>query len=270
MEKLPANTRPVGLTAAQEVFAQEFVRTRNQRVAYKLAYPDQRLSSTTLGKRCTEIYAHPVVRDRIDELIATAAAGTVASVAWVLDRLTRIARADPNELMPLKVGACRYCHGDGHGYQWKLREYDEAMAKADALNEQAVQMERPANHAYPDPGGGFGFDQTQAPHPDCPDCKGEGVMRIVPKDTEELSPDAQALFAGVEQTANGVKIKMHDQTRALELAGKIIGAFKDDSPKTLQVELRGIMAQVPVEAKDPQQAARMYQDMLAGRPAKEG
>jgi phage terminase small subunit len=268
MEKLPVNTRPAGLTVHQEAFALEFVRTRNQRLAYRHAYPEQNISSVTLGKRAFDTYEHPGVNARIKELIDAAAAPTVASVAWVLDRLTKIARADPNELISAKVGACRYCYGEGHGYQWKVREYDEAMARADTLNEQAVLNNRPANHPYPDPGGGFGFDQTRPPHPDCPECKGEGELRIVPKDTEELSPDARALFAGVEQTTTGVKIKMHDQTRALELAGKIIGAFKDDSPKTLQVELRGVMAQVPIEAKDPQEAARMYQDMIAGRTAK--
>lgn len=73
------------------------------------------------------------------------------------------------------------------------------------------------------------------------------------------------LYQGVKQTANGLEIKVADQTKALELVGKIVGAFKDDSPKTLQVELKGMVQAVRLEATDPQQAARLYQDMIGGK-----
>jgi phage terminase small subunit len=144
------------------------------------------------------------------------------------------------------------------------------MTRADEANEREQELSRltgkPAKSiAYPDPGGGFGFNHTLAPHASCPECHGEGVMRVLVRDSENLSPAGLALYGGVKQTANGLEVKMADQQKAAEIVGKILGAFKDDSPKKLQVEIAGMAAIVRTEAKDPQEAARMYQDMIAGK-----
>lgn len=34
-----------------------------------------------------------------------------------------------------------------------------------------------------DPQGGYGYDLNLAPHPDCPECDGHGIPRVVFKDT---------------------------------------------------------------------------------------
>lgn len=270
MKTLVATPINGGLTAQEEAYAQEFVRTRNQRAAYRAAYEVTSNNPVTLGRRAAEILDKPKVQRRIAQLIDAAAAPTVASVSWVLERLTKIATADPNEIMSVQPGACRYCHGVDHKYHWRLREYEEAMERADRANEEeaklaAVTGRAPKDIPYPDPGGGFDFNGTRPPHADCPECDGVGVPRTIIHDTTMLSPEARLLFQGVKETANGIEIKMADQTKALELVGKIIGAFQDDSPKTLQVELKAVHAVMHAEAKTPIDAARMYQDMIAGR-----
>jgi len=264
----PNNPRPEGLTARQEAFCQEFAKTRSLRAAYAAAYNAEGMDPRKVTHFARATYDSQNVKARIAELIEAGAQDTVTTVGEVLRRYLLIATADPNELMSVKTGCCRYCHGDAHGYQWRVREYEEAMDRADRINEErrtAADGRAFREEPYPDPGGGFGFDATREPHPFCPECHGEGLHRVVVKDTDQLSPAGRALFGGVKMTAQGPQIIMADQVKALEAVGRILGAFKDDSPKTLQVELKGMTQVVRTEAKDPREAARLYQDMIAGK-----
>lgn len=134
----------------------------------------------------------------------------------VLHRLWLIASADPNELIELRRVNCRFCRGEAHEYQWREREYMQAVKHAERDREP-----------MPDYAGGFGYDDTLDPVPECPECKGEGVERVIPKDTRNLSPSGRALFAGIEKTAQGLKVKTHDQLAALDKIGKHLGMFVD-------------------------------------------
>lgn len=134
---------------------------------------------------------------------------------WVLKRWIAIASADPNELVYHRRVCCRYCFGTEHEYQWiDNREYLRAVSEA-AFNKQP----QPTNI------GGYGFNRTIRPHPLCPSCDGEGFGDIKANDSRDVSDQAKMLFAGVEQTANGIKIKMHSQEKALEMIAKHTGMF---------------------------------------------
>lgn len=75
--------------------------------------------------------------------------------------------------------------------------------------------------------------QWTEPDPDCNDCGGEGHAVPWIADTRKLSPEARALYAGIQQTKEGIKVLMHDKVAALTAAGRIIGAFeKDNEQKT--------------------------------------
>lgn len=259
-----------GLTAQEEAFARKFVETRNKTAAYRYAYDATTLDYRKLAKHSKEVIDRPHVQARIWELINDTFAPTRATLGYVVERLLQIVEADPNELIAAKVGACRYCNGANHRYHWRLREYEEALTDAERAQEHennlaALSNRAPKDVPLPDPGGGLDYDHTAPPHPDCPECKGEGVLRVVPRDTENLSPAGRALYGGVKQTANGLEIKMADKGKALELLGKIIGAFQDDAPKTLQVQVNALTQVHVAETRDPQEAARLYQDMIAGR-----
>jgi phage terminase small subunit len=134
----------------------------------------------------------------------------------VLERYWMIATANPNELAQYRRENCRHCWGDGHLYQWTEPEYQAAcqQAKEDGL-------------AAPPEAGGFGFDPTRLPHPDCPQCRGEGVGRVFVTDTRKLSPEAAALYAGVKLGKDGLEVKTHNQLAALDAVGRHIGFFKD-------------------------------------------
>lgn len=273
--KVPAAHRG-SCDARQKQFAEHWVVYRNQTQAYKHAYnPDASYDvARTEGYR---IFHLPAVQAEIEALQETARqqSPAVASVGWLLRRLVDIGTADPRELIGLKVGCCRYCHGEGNGYQWREREYWEAVERADrdaailvamgpALRKTRGKPE-PCDVLYPDIAGGFGFNATHPPHPDCPQCHGEGVERFVPRDTDRLSDQALLLYGGVKVKRDGYEIVMADQQKALELAGRIMGAFNDKLD--ISAKVQKLVAVADLAKMDPQEASRKYQDFIRGNLA---
>lgn len=127
-----------------------------------------------------------------------------------------IVNADPNELTQLRRFNCRYCWGDDHEYQWTPKKFERAC-----LDAQKDDQPEPYNL-----GGSF-FEPKRAPHPDCPECGGDGAEQVYFADTTKLSPQAKLLYQGVEQTKFGVKINIADQMKALDNVARHLGMFKD-------------------------------------------
>jgi len=126
-------------------------------------------------------------------------------------RAATILTADARTLTGHHIGPCRYCWGTGHEYQWKTeREYREAMAQA-ALDSKPE----------PSDAGGFGFRIDGQPNPACPECCGLGYPRAVFADTRNLSPEAAILFEGVEETRDGLKIRMASKERAFDILARV-------------------------------------------------
>ena len=166
----------------------------------------------------TRWLSNVAITDRIAEIKAAAATKAEWTIADALDEYRSIVQADVNELIGTRIGACRFCHGEGHQYHWKEREYLIAVQRAEAADPP---------EPLPDPAGGFGYRFSDPPHPMCPECEGEGVARIVPQDTRKLSPIGRLLYQGVKRTKDGIEIKIADKDKAREQANRIIGAFVD-------------------------------------------
>jgi phage terminase small subunit len=242
----------IALTARQEAFSVAFAKSRSISKAYREAYEvDPTWDARKIDKNARAVINTPAVRDRIEELINEAGKAAVFTVTEAISRFLAIASADPNELVSLRVGACRYCHGQAHGYQWREREYLEALDRSERDG---------AN--IPDIGGGFDYDATATPHPECPECHGEGVPREVVKDTTDLSAEGRLLFGGIKHTNSGPQIIIADRMKALEAACRLAGFFKDNVNVT--GELKRMDAVVTMEARDPQHAAKLYMEMVNG------
>jgi phage terminase small subunit len=253
-----------GLTEKRRAFVEHYYRYRNATQAYKAAYDTEGSNYDTCAKEGQRLLRD----DRIQAAIAARCKISIDNAgfdaAWLLRRFLDIATADPRELIGLKVGCCRHCHGDDHRYQWREREYMEAIGDA----EWQVQLARLANRSteaikYPDPAGGFGFNATLSPHPGCPECHGEGTERFVPRDTDNLSDQAMLLYGGVKVKNNGAyEIIIADRGKAAELAGRIVGAFND------KINVSGLLGHMHAVADlrkmDPQEAARAYRDFVSG------
>lgn len=104
----------------------------------------------------------------------------------VVRQLALIATADPRELIEVRVGCCRCCHGSGHRSQ--RTELEMANDR-----QRWATTGKPANEF--DEQGGVGYSPHLLPHPECPSCGGDGEPRTVLKDTPGFSQDARRAFA---------------------------------------------------------------------------
>ena len=189
----------------------------------------------------------PIIDARLAELGENMAEETEFTIARAMQTYLDIFEADPNELIGLRVGCCRHCYGDGHGYQWREHEYLAATTLAEKADKE-----------LPDIAGGFDYDHTLPPLEDCPECRGEGISRIIPQDSRKLSPGGKILFQGVKHTKDGPQIIFADKNKALESAAKIVGAFVE------RVKVEGVTANVDLTGMTATEAAKAYADMIKG------
>ena len=142
----------------------------------------------------------------------------------MLHEIASVAFADARELVEVRTGCCRCCYGEGHKYQRTVGEMNR---------DREDWVEKGKNPAEFDEGGGIGFNPLKQPAEDCPICGGDGMSRVVLRDTRGLSQHAKALYAGAKQTKEGIEIKMHSKVDALEKLASHLGMYeKDNQQKT--------------------------------------
>ncbi|MEB5748438.1 terminase small subunit [Leclercia adecarboxylata] len=150
---------------------------------------------------------------------------SLGSADEVLAQMWQLATFDANQLSQYRRGACRYCWGFGHHYQWRdAVEFDEALAKAEG-NERAKPPEDP---------GGYGYDHNREPNPDCPRCNGDGIGQPYFADTRKLPPDAALAYSGVKLGKNGVEITAISRERMYEAVMKRLGLADSEFAQRLQ------------------------------------
>lgn len=148
-------------------------------------------------------------------------------------KLHEQAYANPNELSGWQIGCCRYCWGDNNLYQRTRAEMERDRETFETKLNRLLDSGDPkdaekANRMGEfEAKGGIGFDPRKDTNPDCCECFGEGQGRPFIRDTRKLSPDALALYAGIEVTKDGVKIARNSQDSARMALAKHFGLLKD-------------------------------------------
>lgn len=241
------------LTHAEYMFCKEYTQHGDKSRAYKAAFKIKDATDKSVGEMASHLLAKVKIQSRIDMERAELEAATGFTAASALMRFLEIAMADPRELIELKVGCCRYCHGADGNYQWDMQSYQEKLREIERMPD-AMR----ADALLPDITGGFGYDPRREPNDACVRCAGRGTQWVVPKDTGNLSPAALALYGGVKQTRNGIEIIIADRQKALENAARIIGAFKDN------VRLDGTIPAMldVIRETDPVVASQKYQELM--------
>lgn len=244
------------MTEAEETFLEHLVLTRDRAAAYFAAWPERDQDPRARGAFIRSVMQAPEFKRRWTEAQQVRAVAQGFTIQQAIQLYLDMFFADPNEIISLKVGCCRYCHGMGNLYQWREREFlDEADKAQKSIGRGPTDP--------PSLAGGFGYDATKPPAPDCPECHGEGVPREVARDTEQLSEEGRLLYGGVKRTANGLQILIADRMAALDRACKLAGFMRD----TITVEHGLIAAPANVlnlRNLDPEAAARAYQDLVKG------
>lgn len=236
-----------GITPKQQRFVDEYLVDLNAtQAAIRAGY-----SIKTAGLIGSENLKKPYIQRAIEEGRAKQQQRTEITADRVLREAWNQVTADASELTQLRIGACRYCHGIGHQFQFTKAEFEQRYQEWEANID-------PEKGEF-NPKGGDGFDPTRDPHPECVDCAGEGTPRVVLMDTRNLSPQAKSLFAGVKQTKFGIEIQMHSKDAAMEKLFKHLGLYENDNKQksdpltTLLHEIaKGASNGFTLTARDPE------------------
>lgn len=142
-----------GLTAQQRRFVAEYLKDGNAtQAAIRAGY-----SKKTANEQGARLLAKVSIEQAIAQQQKASIERTLGSADKVLAQMWQLATFDANQLSQYRRGACRYCWGFGHHYQWRdAVEFDEAIAKVEG-NERAKLPEDP---------GGYGYDHNREPNPD--------------------------------------------------------------------------------------------------------
>jgi phage terminase small subunit len=224
------------LNERQRAFVLHYLETLNAtQAAERAGYRSPRMQGSRLMTNDDIQRAIARGRDHIARLTDADPEGVVR--AWL-----EIATADPLELVTHKRVACRYCRGQGHAFQWKTeREFDEALREAvwtlygsdteEHATRRAIALERADDHpSLPTDAGGFGYNATRAPNPECPECDGLGLSRVIVADLDSVSPGARALFDGLKVTRHGVEVRLRSRDEALLNLARHLGMFPPATP----------------------------------------
>ncbi len=199
-------------TDKQAAFVREYPKDFNATAAAKRAG----YSEATAGQIGHALLKKVEIQVAVERRAAEIAAVAEVDAAMVVRELLDVATADVRELVSIYRDACRYCYGIDHRRQWTRGEYESLLTDALAAGKSA-----------PDLAGGFGYDATREPHPDCPECHGRGVECLIATDTRKLSSKAAKLYAGAQQTKDGIKALARNQNEALMALGRYLVMFKE-------------------------------------------
>lgn len=243
------------LTPQQEKFAQGCVELVNQSAAYRAAYNCAGANFRTIGTDASRIAHLPHVAARIRQLQDEAAERTALPTAAArIQEMREMELADANDIVAMKYGACRYCYGLDHRYQWA-----DDLEYAQECDER-VKLRQP----LPDMSGGFGFNPTLEAAHDCPRCWGVGLQRPFVADTTKLTGGARRLYKGIKIKGNGdIEILLHDQVKIRDMLNRVQGIYKDGAGQQ-GVAPAGAVKDAVEAAKTPEERQRAYLRLVAG------
>lgn len=206
----------------REAFVRNYLVYQNASRAYREAgYLDGPGTRQSAHRLLTSAY----IQGRLGEERQRLLEALDVKVDDVIGRFRDIAFADIANIVGLHIGACRFCYGRGHAYQWRtVGEYRASLEQT-----QKASASRSSKEAGGHPEGGYGYNANVPPSPDCPECDGEGIPRIVFKDTRLFTDSERAVYAGTVETRYGVTYRFHDQMAALQELAKRVGFY--DPPR---------------------------------------
>ena len=207
----------IKLSAKVKRFIAEYLKDNNATAAAARAG----YSDPNYGR---QLITNPNVAQVIAQQQKAAIVRTLGSADEVLAQMWQLATFDANQLSQYRRGACRYCWGFGHQYQWRdAVEFEEKRL-------EAVERDR----REPEDSGGYGYDHNREPNPECPRCNGDGIGQPYFPDTRKLPAASRLAYSGVKVGKNGVEITAISRERMFEAVMKRLGLADSEFAQRLQ------------------------------------
>ena len=238
----------------------------NHTESYERAFDTSRMKRTTIYRNAHDLRHDPDVSAEIERRMNEKRAASIRNSADVANEFLRIGFADPGEIVQHRRLCCRHCHGVNHAYQWRDdAEFERAVRMWEQAEEERLSKpgRKTAGRPAPIDIGGYGFRHSRSPHPECPQCDGEGTPDVFIADTTKMTPEQRRLIERVKVTKDGIEIRFRNQSDALTKAGQMLGGFKQTV--VLQNPDGSPLAAAPaVVALTPEDAAAKYKEWIDG------
>lgn len=207
----------IQLSAKVKRFIAEYLKDNNATAAAARAG----YSDPNYGR---QLITNPNVAQAIAQQQKASIVRALGSADEVLEQMWQLATFDANQLSQYRRGACRYCWGFGHQYQWRdMVEFEEKRLEAlERKNREPVDV------------GGYGYDHTREPNPECPRCNGDGIGQPYFPDTRKLPAASRLAYSGVKVGKNGVEITAISRERMFEAVMKRLGLADSEFAQRLQ------------------------------------
>lgn len=239
--------RKYGLNDMQARFVAEYLIDMDKTAAYQRAgYKSQGETGAAAARR---LYRNVSVNRAIRDALTARERRTEITQDAVLKMWWDIATADPTELTEYRRLCCRHCWGFGFNYQWR-----DSIEFEDAVSEAMRKSQRPPNDR-----GGYGYDSTLDPNPDCPRCNGAGIGRPHFHDTRDLRGASRRLFAGIKEGKFGTEVITRNQDEALKMVAQHLGMLKNRTEVTGK---DGEPIKAEVANLSSQEAADLYKKLM--------
>ncbi|MCW2485735.1 terminase small subunit [Candidatus Symbiopectobacterium sp. NZEC127] len=241
------NPDEYGLNDMQAKFVNEYLIDMNRTAAYRRA--GYKGEGNTAYVNATRMLRNANVARAIRDALDARERRTQITQDDVLKMWWEIATADANQITELRRLCCRHCWGFGFQYQWRdAVEFEEKRL-------DAVERKKPE----PQDVGGYGYDQSMDPNPECPRCNGMGVSRSHFHDTRDLRGAARRLYAGVKEGKFGLEVITRNQDDALKMVAQHLGMLKN---KTEISGPDGGPVKTETTNLSPQEVAEAYKKMM--------
>lgn len=174
-----------------------------------------RLKATpgAIYEAASQMAQRPDVKRRVAELRTLAAREAAIDAGELARELHEMAHADLSEV--IYRGACRWCHGEGHQYQW-IDQDEHTLAWAKALDD---------GMPTPSEAGGYGYNGAQRPAEDCPRCYGGGDHWFM-ADISKASTPVRRLVKGVGKRG---ELLLVDPMTVRDQLHRLLGAYIERS-----------------------------------------
>lgn len=219
-----------GISDQQAKFAEHVVNGENRTEAYRRSgYTGEGAVAWAAASR---LLRNVKVSRYIRHLRNERQSRYTAELDDVISQLKAIIDADPNDIGQYRRVNCRYCWGFGHQYQWRdAVEFEEKRLEA---------LERKKRE--PLDVGGYGFDQSMDPNPECPRCNGEGRGEAFFADTRDIEGDARYLLHGVKLGKFGIEILTADKDSARKELARLI-LLRETNERQVQLDIERLALQ---------------------------
>lgn len=239
--------RKYGLSDMQACFVTEYLIDLNRTAAYKRA--GGKCEGNSAYASASRMFRNVKVNRAITDALSARERRAEITQDAVLKMWWDIATADPAELTEYRRLCCRHCWGFGFNYQWR-----DSIEFEDAVSDAMRKSQRPPNDR-----GGYGYDSTLDPNPDCPRCNGVGIGRPHFHDTRDLRGASRRLFAGIKEGKFGTEVITRNQDEALKMVAQHLGMVKSRTEFTGK---DGEPIKVEVANLSSQEAADLYKKLM--------